>query len=71
MNVYSMISVVTTVLTFVIFVALGWHAWVGMRDILMDYLTSTAIRLTAQSAVGLLLFFYLIWTASILWGISQ
>ena len=59
------------VATMLFVAALLYHAWVGMRDILMDYLKSTAVRLTAQAAVGLVLFFYLIWTASILWGITQ
>jgi succinate dehydrogenase / fumarate reductase, membrane anchor subunit len=48
--------------------ALLYHAWVGMRDILMDYLHATGVRLTAQVIVGLTLIFYLIWSASILWG---
>jgi succinate dehydrogenase hydrophobic anchor subunit len=39
-----------------------------MRDILMDYLRVTSIRLTAQAVVGFALIFYLIWAASILWG---
>jgi succinate dehydrogenase / fumarate reductase membrane anchor subunit len=58
------------VATMLFVAALLYHAWVGMRDILMDYVKSTSIRLTAQAAVGLVLFFHLIWTASILWGIS-
>jgi succinate dehydrogenase / fumarate reductase membrane anchor subunit len=48
--------------------ALLYHAWVGMRDILMDYLHATGLRLAAQSIVALVLAFYLIWSASILWG---
>ena len=28
------------------FVALAWHAWVGTRDIWMDYVKPTGIRLT-------------------------
>jgi succinate dehydrogenase / fumarate reductase membrane anchor subunit len=48
--------------------ALLYHAWVGMRDILMDYVHSTALRLTAQFAVAFVLLFYLVWTAAILWG---
>jgi succinate dehydrogenase / fumarate reductase, membrane anchor subunit len=54
--------------TMVFVLALVYHAWVGMRDILMDYLRSTGLRLTAQFAVGMLLAFYLVWTAGILWG---
>ncbi len=48
--------------------ALLYHAWVGMRDILMDYLHSTAIRLAMQCAVGFVLLVYLVWCAAILWG---
>ena len=48
--------------------ALLYHAWVGMRDILMDYLRATSVRLATQAAVGFVLFFYLIWSAAILWG---
>jgi succinate dehydrogenase / fumarate reductase membrane anchor subunit len=48
--------------------ALLYHAWVGMRDILMDYVKPTSIRLTAQFAVAFVLLFYLVWTAGILWG---
>lgn len=48
--------------------ALLYHAWVGMRDILMDYAHATSLRLTLQAAVGLALLFYLVWAVSILWG---
>jgi succinate dehydrogenase / fumarate reductase membrane anchor subunit len=54
--------------TMLFFTALIYHAWVGMRDILMDYLRATGVRLMAQSLVGIVLLFYLIWSASILWG---
>ena len=56
------------VATMLFFTALLYHAWVGMRDILMDYARATGIRLTLQFAVGLALVSYLIWAASILWG---
>jgi succinate dehydrogenase / fumarate reductase membrane anchor subunit len=54
--------------TMLFIVALLYHAWVGMRDILMDYLRATGLRLATQSAVGLVLAFYLIWAASTLWA---
>jgi succinate dehydrogenase membrane anchor subunit len=54
--------------TMLFIAALLYHAWVGMRDILMDYLRSTGVRLAAECAVGFALFFYLVWAASILWG---
>jgi succinate dehydrogenase / fumarate reductase membrane anchor subunit len=54
--------------TMIFISALLYHAWVGMRDILMDYLHATSVRLAAQTVVGFALIFYLIWAASILWG---
>ena len=48
--------------------ALLYHAWVGMRDIVMDYVKPTGIRLTLQAVIGGALIFQLIWAASILWG---
>ena len=45
-----------------------YHAWVGMRDILMDYVHPTGVRLALQTAVVIALLLYLIWIASILWS---
>lgn len=45
------------------------HAWVGMRDIIMDYIHSTMARLIMHSAVIIVLVIYFIWAANILWGI--
>jgi succinate dehydrogenase / fumarate reductase membrane anchor subunit len=56
------------VATMLFVASLLYHAWVGMRDILMDYIKPTAIRLTAEFAVAFVLLFYVVWTASILWG---
>ena len=54
--------------TFVFFICVFWHAWIGMRNILMDYVHSTTIRLTVQILVIIALLFYLVWTAEILWS---
>ncbi len=54
--------------TFLFLVSLYWHAWIGVRNILMDYVKPTAIRLTLQILVILSLLFYLVWTAEILWS---
>lgn len=52
-----------------LFVAsLLYHAWVGMRDIVMDYLKSAVARFALESAIGLALVTYLVFAASILWG---
>jgi succinate dehydrogenase / fumarate reductase membrane anchor subunit len=47
--------------------SLGWHAWVGMRDILMDYVKPTGVRLALEVAVLLSVAGYLGWTVQILW----
>ncbi|MGZ0018257.1 succinate dehydrogenase, hydrophobic membrane anchor protein [Nitrosomonas sp. wSCUT-2] len=54
--------------TLVFFICLLWHAWIGMRNILMDYVHPVAIRLPVQIAVITALLFYLVWAADILWG---
>ncbi|MBP6058701.1 MAG: succinate dehydrogenase, hydrophobic membrane anchor protein [Nitrosomonas sp.] len=54
--------------TFVFFMCVFWHAWIGMRNILMDYVHATAIRLTAQIMVITALLFYWVWIAEILWS---
>jgi succinate dehydrogenase / fumarate reductase membrane anchor subunit len=50
------------------FLSLFWHAWIGMRDILMDYVKPTAVRLGLQVIVILLLVAYAAWAAQILWS---
>jgi len=45
------------------------HAWVGIRDILMDYIKPTAIRLTLEVLFLLALAYYTIWAMQILWRI--
>ena len=47
--------------------SLAWHAWVGMRDILMDYVKPAGARLALQVAVLLAIAGYLGWTVQILW----
>jgi succinate dehydrogenase / fumarate reductase, membrane anchor subunit len=55
------------VATLLFALSLAWHAWVGARDILMDYIKPTALRLTLQVATLLLLAAYVAWTVQILW----
>jgi succinate dehydrogenase / fumarate reductase membrane anchor subunit len=54
--------------TFVFLASLFLHAWVGMRDIFMDYLKHTGWRLAAQVTVILLLTAYAGWSIQILWS---
>lgn len=55
------------VVTLLCAVSVAWHAWVGLRDILMDYVKPTGLRLGGQIAVLLALAAYLGWTVQILW----
>ena len=47
--------------------SLAWHAWVGMRDILMDYIKPTWLRLSMEIGVLVLIAVYLGWTIQLLW----
>jgi len=54
--------------TFLFMAALAWHAWVGMRNITMDYVKPIGIRLVLQGAIAAALVGYLGWTIGVLWG---
>jgi succinate dehydrogenase / fumarate reductase membrane anchor subunit len=53
--------------TFVTFLALFYHAWIGMRDIWMDYIKPVGVRLTLQVATILWLIGCAGWAAQIIW----
>ena len=45
----------------------AWHAWVGVRDIIMDYIKPTGVRLSMEALVLLTIAGYLAWAIQILW----
>lgn len=49
--------------------ALIYHAWIGVRDIYMDYIQATSIRLILQVATILALISYAAWAVVILWRV--
>jgi len=55
------------VATLLFAVSLAWHAWVGVRDILMDYIKPDGLRLALQVFTLLLLATYVAWTIQVLW----
>ena len=55
------------VLTFVVIVSLLWHAWVGVRDILMDYIKPVGARLVLQVATLVWLVGCTGWAVQVLW----
>jgi succinate dehydrogenase / fumarate reductase membrane anchor subunit len=56
------------VATLLFALSLAWHAWVGVRDILMDYIKPDGLRLSLQVGALLVIAGYFGWTIQILWG---
>ena len=57
------------VATLLAVLALIWHAWVGIRDIYMDYIKPTGVRLVLQVVTVVALVGYAIWAVIILWRV--
>jgi succinate dehydrogenase / fumarate reductase membrane anchor subunit len=55
------------VATFVVIVALAWHAWVGVRDVAMDYIKPVGVRLLMQVAAIAWLVGCAGWAVQVLW----
>jgi len=55
------------VLTFVVIVSLAYHAWVGVRDILMDYVKPVGTRLLIQVFTIVWLVGCAGWAVQVLW----
>ena len=55
------------VLTFTVIVALAWHAWIGIRDIWMDYVKPVALRLVLQVFSIIWLVGCAGWAIQVLW----
>jgi len=53
----------------VTFLALYYHAWVGIRDIWMDYVKSAGLRLFLMLATIFWLLACAAWTVQILWSV--
>ncbi len=55
--------------TMLFLLSLFYHAWIGVRDIVMDYVKPASIRLLIHVLVILALVVYVIWSVQILWGL--
>ena len=55
------------VATLLFVASLAWHAWVGMRDILMDYIQPAGLRLALEVLILLTIAGYVGWAIQILW----
>jgi succinate dehydrogenase / fumarate reductase membrane anchor subunit len=57
------------VLTLLALLSLVYHAWIGVRDIYMDYIKPTGVRLVLQVGTIVLLAAYACWAVLILWRV--
>ncbi len=57
------------ILTLLFFLSVYYHAWIGIKDVLMDYVKPAGVRVTLQVAVLLFLLACSIWSVTIIWGI--
>ena len=55
------------VATLLLAIAVAWHAWVGIRDVLMDYVKPTGARLLSEVLAGIGIAAYAGWVVEILW----
>ncbi len=55
------------VATLLFAVCLAWHGWVGMRDVLMDYVKAAGLRFFLEIVFILVLAAYAGWAIQILW----
>jgi succinate dehydrogenase / fumarate reductase, membrane anchor subunit len=55
------------VATLLFVASFAWHAWVGVRDILMDYIKPDGLRLTLQIVTLLTIAVYVGWAIQVLW----
>jgi len=64
------------IFTLVTIAAVAFHAWIGMRCVLTDYITvrligpkANGVRNVLQLGLGFIILLYLVWTIKILWGL--
>ena len=62
-----MMSLTVSTATAVFFAALLAHAWVGVRDVILDYVRPVALRLCLLASLGLGLAATGVWVMRILW----
>ena len=55
--------------TILFFASLCMHAWLGVRDVLRDYVFNQGLRGYLQIIVDVLLVIYFVWLCFILWNL--
>jgi len=61
-------SQVVRTFTMLFLLSLFYHAWVGIRDIVMDYVKPAWMRLMIHVLVIMALLLYAMWAVEIFWG---
>ena len=61
-------SNVVRTFTLLFLLSVFYHAWMGIREIVMDFVKPASIRLLIHVMVILALLLYVIWSVQILWG---
>jgi succinate dehydrogenase / fumarate reductase membrane anchor subunit len=56
--------------TMLFVLSLYYHAWIGLRNIFMDYVKHAGLRLTLYVIAILALLCYAVWSVQILWGLN-
>lgn len=56
--------------TLLFWIALLWHAWVGMRDVFMDYVHHTLARLVLHAGTIVFLLAMGLWAIRIIWRLK-
>jgi succinate dehydrogenase / fumarate reductase membrane anchor subunit len=54
--------------TLLFLLSVFYHAWIGVRDIVMDYVKPAGVRLAIHTLAILVSLLYAIWAVQILWG---
>jgi succinate dehydrogenase / fumarate reductase membrane anchor subunit len=60
----------TRLLVWLLMASLCLHAWIGLRDVLMDYVKPTGLRLALNVLFILALAMYVVWVSQILWSVN-
>jgi succinate dehydrogenase / fumarate reductase membrane anchor subunit len=61
-------SQIIRIFTLLFLLSVFYHAWIGVRNVVMDYVKPAAVRLLIHVLVILALLLYAIWSVQILWG---
>ena len=56
------------ILALLFFLSVYYHAWIGIKDILMDYIKPAGLRVALQVTMLLFLLGCSIWSVAIIWG---